>query len=95
MTDPCTPRRNITHLRIVLAHALYLHAAKKRRGFCTSVLFIIIEMRVIWGGGGGGRASVISWGYSNYVAFIVFDVKRRSKQKVFRVDLSVCLCDGY
>ena len=27
-------------MRIVLVHALYLHAAKKRRGFCTSVLFI-------------------------------------------------------
>ena len=29
-------------MRIVLAHALYLHVAKKRRGFCTSVLFIIV-----------------------------------------------------
>ena len=24
-----TPRMNITHMRIVLVHALYLHAAKK------------------------------------------------------------------
>ena len=37
-------------------------------------------------------ASVIS---GNYVVFVVFDVERRREQQVFRVDLSVCLCNGF